>query len=191
VGYFDGLTSSSFQDHAGRTPAVLSMGGARPRFMSLAPTKIICGLRQQVKGFTIVSLVSIIISGKWFVVSVAVARDFHDVLFRLDVVSLPRLNGSDERLSLQESMTSRVPLMVAVVLWLLEIVAFAAFGCRHLHVGIDPSQWLLALPVIVFFGLGAATFAPHARAPAANWGASNLSLGNSRQVAKTRRAPEG
>jgi hypothetical protein len=61
------------------------------------------------------------------------------------------LRPSDERLSLQDSMTTQG-------LWLREIGALAFVGFGILIIVFDPGNWLIALASIVFFGLCAAVF---------------------------------
>jgi hypothetical protein len=63
------------------------------------------------------------------------------------------LRASDERSSLQDSMTSQARAHSATGLWLLQIgaLAFVAFGILILVV--DPDNWPTALGAIVFFGL--------------------------------------
>ena len=63
------------------------------------------------------------------------------------------LQASDERLSLQDSMTSQARAHSVTGLWLLQIgaLAFVALGIFILVV--DPDSWLVAFGSIVFFGL--------------------------------------
>ena len=63
------------------------------------------------------------------------------------------LQASDERLSLQDSMTSQARAHSVTGLWLLQIgaLAFVALGIFILVV--DPDNWLVAFGSIVFFGL--------------------------------------
>jgi hypothetical protein len=67
--------------------------------------------------------------------------------------TLGGLQASDERLSLQDSMTSQARAHSVTGLWLLQIgaLAFVALGIFILVV--DPDNWLVAFGSIVFFGL--------------------------------------
>ena len=67
--------------------------------------------------------------------------------------TLGGLQASDERLSLQDSMTSQARAHSVTGLWLLQIgaLAFVALGIFMLVV--DPGNWLVAFGSIVFFGL--------------------------------------
>jgi hypothetical protein len=65
---------------------------------------------------------------------------------------LPRLKRSDEKLSLQESMTSQARAHGPVVLWLLEIVAVLLFVASVVMLVFDPGSRLPGLACTVFFG---------------------------------------
>ncbi len=72
---------------------------------------------------------------------------------------LPRLQRSDEKLSLQESMTSQAQAHGAVVLWVLGIasIVFVVAGVAMLV--FDPGNRITALACTAFFGLCAAKIA--------------------------------
>jgi hypothetical protein len=63
---------------------------------------------------------------------------------------------SDERLSVQGSMTAQARAHSAAGLWFLEIGALAFVGLGIVIIVIDPGNWLIALGSIVFFGFCAA-----------------------------------
>jgi len=160
MGYFDGLTSASFkttQDgHRLFFPwGVLGSGYA------IASEQDYLRLRQQVKGFMIVSLVLVIGSGSFEGYFVPVVLGGVLIAFYLAWMwhLLRRLKVSGERMSLQESMTSQAHAFGAVVLWLLGIVAFACVGAGIYMLVVDPSQWRVALAAILISGLCVAKIA--------------------------------
>ena len=69
---------------------------------------------------------------------------------------LPRLQPSEEALSLQESMTSQARTHSAMGLWLMEIAALTFVGFGILIFVVDPSNRLVAIASTVFFALCAA-----------------------------------
>ncbi len=112
-------------------------------------------LRRQVKAYTIVSLVLIVGVAALQAYVGAVVLGALLIAFYLGWMRylLRGLQASDERLSLQDSMTSQARAHSATGLWLLQIgaLAFVAFGILILLV--DPDNWLVAFGSIVFFGL--------------------------------------
>jgi len=154
MGYFDALTSGSFKTaQDGRR--LFFPWGIWGRGYAMASEQDYERLRQQMKTYYIVSLVLIIgsVAAKIYVASIIVGAlllGFYLVWMRS---LLPRLQPSGERLSLQESMTNQARTHNVVVLWLLEI-AVLAFVCGGILILVfDPSNWLIALPSIGFFGL--------------------------------------
>jgi hypothetical protein len=118
-------------------------------------------LQQQFKVYMVVSLVLVIGSvplvGDLIALVIAtLLTGFYLVWMRY---WLRRLQPSDERLSLQESMTSQARAFSPLVLWLLEILALTFVGGGILVLIIDSSNWLIALVGIFLFGLVAAKFA--------------------------------
>jgi hypothetical protein len=160
MGYFDALTNSSFKT----TPdghRLFFPWGIWSRGYVIASDQDYDRLRQQMKIYYIVSLVLIIgsIVAKIYVGAIIIAALLLGFYLAWMWSLVPRLQPSHERLSLQESMTSQARLHNAVVLWLLEI-AMLAFVCGGvLNLIFDPSNWLIALPSISFFGLCAVAFA--------------------------------
>ena len=160
MGYFEGLTSSSFKiTQDGRR--LFFPWGVLGSGYALASEQDYQRLRRRLKAYMIVTLVLIIGSGSFqgYIVSVVVVvllLTFYLVwMWHL----LRRLKVADERLSLQESMTSGAQAHGVVVLWLLEIASLV-FVCGGIFMFIvDPNQWLVALAGIFFFGLGAVVFA--------------------------------
>jgi hypothetical protein len=155
MGYFNGLTSSSFK---------LTPDGRRLFFpwgilgsgYAIASEQDYLRLQRQLKAYLIGSLVLIIIGPGLFnsyigplVMAGALVAFYGIWMWRL----LPRLEKSGERLSLQESITTQAQAFGPTVLWLLEIGALAFVGCGILMFIIDPSRRLGALGVIAFFGL--------------------------------------
>jgi hypothetical protein len=171
MGYFDALTSGSFKTapDGGR---LFFPWGIWGRGYALASEQDYQRLQRQIKIYYIVSMALIIGPA---VANISVAVIIAALLLGFYLVwmlsLLHRLQPSDERLSLQESMTTQAHLHSAAGLWLLEIVALA-FVCGGVLILIfDRSNWLIALPSIGFFGLCAAVFArmlvlrAHAGAP--------------------------
>jgi len=118
-------------------------------------------LQRRFKTYYIVSL-ALIIGGValQYVVAVAVIvmliMGFHLVWMRS---LLRELQPSDERLSLQESMTAQARAYSATGLWLLEIIALVFVAAGVTILVFDPSRWLTALASIGFFGVCAVMFA--------------------------------
>jgi hypothetical protein len=160
MGWFDALTSGSFKT-APDGSKLFFPWGIWGRGYAVTSEQDYERLRQQMKTYYIVSLPLIIGSAvaKIYVAAIIIAAlllGFYLVWMRS---LLPRLQPSDERLSLQESMTSQARQYSAMGLWLLEVAALA-FVCGGILILIfDPSNWLIALPSIGFFGLCAVAFA--------------------------------
>jgi hypothetical protein len=160
MGYFDGLTSGSFKtSHDGRRlffPWGVLGGG-----YAIASEQDYLRLRQQVKTYVMVTLVLVIVSGMYEPYLMPLAAAALLVCFYLAWMwrVLPRLQRSDEKLSLQESMTSQAQAHSAVVLWGLEIasIIFVVTGIAMLV--FDPGSRLIALFCTAFFGLCAAKIA--------------------------------
>jgi hypothetical protein len=160
MGYFNGLTSSSFKIMPDGRRLFFPWGILGSGY-AIASEQDYLRLHRQLKGYMIVSLVLIIISPNLFEgyvgtgVIAGLLMAFYGVwMWHL----LPRLTNSGERLSLRETMTTQTQALGPTVLWLLEISTLAFVGCGILMVVVDPSQWLAALGVITFFGLCAAVF---------------------------------
>ena len=160
MGYFDGLTSGSFKTTPDGRRLFFPWGVLGSGYV-IASEQDYLRLRQQVKGYTIVTLVLIIAAGSFggYVVPIAVGALLMTLYLAWMWHLLRRLKASDVRMSLQESMTAQAQASGAVVLWLLEI-ATLALVCGGIFMFVaDPSQWLVALGVTIFFGLCAAMFA--------------------------------
>jgi Ca2+/Na+ antiporter len=111
-------------------------------------------LRRQVKAYMVVALVPIIVTAalRAYVGALVIAMllvVFYLVWMRF---LLRGLLPSDERLSVQDSMTAQARAHSAAGLWLLEIGALAFVGLGIVIIVIDPGNWLIALGSIVFFG---------------------------------------
>jgi hypothetical protein len=72
---------------------------------------------------------------------------------------LRRLEPTNERLSLRESITAQALAHKGWRLWLLESIALTFVALGVVIVVADPSDWPLAVFSITFFGLGAVYFA--------------------------------
>ena len=79
----------------------------------------------------------------------------HFLLLKCDRLT----SSSDERLSLQESMTSQARAYSAARLWRLEIAALTFEGVGIAIIVFDPSNRVIAFSSIVFFGVCAALIA--------------------------------
>jgi hypothetical protein len=159
MGYFDGLISGSFKTTQDGRRLFFPWGVLGSGY-SIASERDYQRLRQQVKGYMIVSLVLIIASGSFegYVIPVAVVALLTTLYLAWIWHVLRRLQHSDERLSLEESMTSQAQALSVMVLWGLEIGALALVGGGIIMLVVDPSQWLIALASIFLFGLCAAKF---------------------------------
>ena len=148
MGYFEGLTSSSFKTtQDGRRlffPWGVLGGGyiitSEQDYQQLVGTLAVASFQGYIVSLFVMAL-SLTFYAFW--------------MWHL----LRRLEVSDERLTLQESMTSGAQGHGMVVLWLLEVVSLA-FVCGGIFMlVVDPKQWPVALASILLFGLGAAKFA--------------------------------
>jgi hypothetical protein len=154
MGYFDALTSSYFKT-APDGRKLFFPWGVLGRGYVIDSEPDYERLRRQVKAYTIVSLALIIGVATLQAYVGAVVIGALLIAFYLGWMRylLRGLRPSDERLSLQDSMTSQARAHSATGLWLLQIgaLAFVALGIFILVV--DPGNWLVALGSIVFFGL--------------------------------------
>lgn len=153
MGYFDGLTSGSFKTtrdgHRFFFPwGVLGHGYA------IASEQDYLRLRQQMKAYMVATLVLVIASGIYDPYLAPLATGVLLVGFYVTWMwrMLPRLQRSDEKLSMRESMTSQAHAHGPVVLWLLEIVAIALFVASVVMMVFDPASRLTGLGCTVFFG---------------------------------------
>ncbi len=160
MGYFKGLTSSSFKIMPDGRRLFFPWGVLGAGY-AIASEQDYLRLQRQLKGYMIVSLVLIIIA-PYLVegyVGTAVIAGFLVAFYGLWMWNLlPRLTDSGEGLSLRESMNTQARAFGPTMLLFLEISALAFVGCGILMVVVDPGQWLAALGVISFFGLCAAMF---------------------------------
>ena len=157
MGYFDALTSSSFK--AGQDGRKLFFPwGVLGRGYIIDSDQRYDELRRLIKGYTIISLVSVIGSSSLlgtvasFVV-VGLLIGFYSIWM---LYLLRDLRPSDERLSLRESTTSQAKAHNLVVLWLLEIGALAFVVAGIVIFVVDPRNRLVAVASTLFFGLCAA-----------------------------------
>jgi Ca2+/Na+ antiporter len=160
MGYFEGLTSGSFKTtEDGRR--VFFPWGVLGGGYAIASEPDYQRLRQQVKAYMVVTLVAVIAAGMYEPYRAPLAAAALLVCFYLGWMwrVLPRLRRSDEKLSMQESMTTQARAHGPVVLWLLEIacIVFVISGIAMLI--FDPGSRLTALFCTAFFGLCAAKIA--------------------------------
>jgi Ca2+/Na+ antiporter len=160
MGYFDGLTSGSFKTTEDGRRLFFPWGVLGSGY-AIASEQDYLRLRQQVKAYMVVTLVLVIVSGMYEPYLAPLAAAALLVCFYLVWMRrvLPRLQRSDEKLSLQESMTSQARAHGAVSLWLLEIVSIALVVAGVAMLVFDPGSRLTALACTVFFGLCAAKIA--------------------------------
>jgi hypothetical protein len=153
MGYFDALTSSAFKTtEDGRR--LFFPWGVLGRGYVLTERQYE-KLRGQVKIYMIVTLVlviAVVVLKEYLATAVVVAFLIGFYLIWMKFV-LADLQPSEERLSLEESMTSQAITHNPVMLWFLTILSFAFVAAGVLILIVDPASWLIALGGIVFFGL--------------------------------------
>jgi hypothetical protein len=158
MGYFEGLVSSSFKTtEDGRR--LFFPWGVLGRGYTVGSEEHYSRLRNQVKAYTVVSLLAVIVTPNffrgytvalaWVVLSIAFYAAWMWVL-------LPRLQRADEGLSLKESMTSQARGHGPVGLWLLTIVSLVFVAGGVLMFVTEPGSRTVALVATLFFGLCAA-----------------------------------
>jgi len=157
MGYFEGLTSGCFKITPDGRRLFFPWGILGSGY-AIASEEGYGRLRQQVKSYLISGMVLIIGSLLFggYALEIATAAFLIALYLAWMCYLLPRLKHSGEKLSLQESMTSRAHAHGAVVLWLLEIAALAFVGSGIFVLIVAPGLWFIALASIVFFGLSAA-----------------------------------
>lgn len=153
MGYFDALTSGYFKT-APDGRKLFFPWGVLGRGYTIDSEQDYERLRRQVKAYMVVALVPIIVTAalRAYVGALVIAMllvVFYLVWMRF---LLRGLLPSDERLSVQDSMTAQARAHSAAGLWLLEIGALAFVGLGMIIIVIDPGNWLIALGSIVFFG---------------------------------------
>lgn len=160
MGYFDGLTSGSFKaTEDGRRlffPWGVLGGG-----YAIASEPDYQRLRTQVKTYMVITLAAVIASGMYEPYRAPLAAAALLVCFYLGWMwrLLPRMERSDESLSMQESMTTQARAHGPVVLWLLEIVSIVFVMSGIAIFVFDSGSRFTALFCIAFFGLCAAKIA--------------------------------
>ena len=160
MGYFDGLASGSFKTTEDGRRLFFPWGVLGGGY-DIASEPDYQRLRQQVKAYMVVTLALVIASGMYEPYRAPLAAAALHVCFYLGWMwrLLPRIERSDEKLSMQESMTSQARTHSPVVLWVLEIasIIFVVSGIAILV--FDPGSRLTALFCTAFFGLCAAKIA--------------------------------
>jgi hypothetical protein len=153
MGYFDALTSSAFKTtEDGRR--LFFPWGVLGRGYVLSEREYE-RLRGQVKIYMIVTLVLVIAMAalrEYLATAIVVAFLIGFYLIWMKFV-LPDLQPSEERLSLEESMTSQAVGHNPVMLWFMTIASFAFVAIGVLILIVDPAKWFIGLCGIVFFGL--------------------------------------
>lgn len=162
MGYFRGLTSSSFKTtEDGRR--LFYPWGVLGRGYLVGSEENYGRLRKQMKTYIVVSVVLIIVAPSLFRgfnlgVSAALAGVCLAFYLTWMCILLPSLNATDEGLSLKESMTSQARAHGPIVLWLLTIVSLVLVAGGVLMFVAQPGSRLIALVPILFFGFCAALF---------------------------------
>jgi hypothetical protein len=157
MGFFDALTSSSFK--TGQNGRKLFFPwGVLGRSYTIDSEQDYERLRQQVKGYMIVSLVLTISSGSFVgnLASFVIAGLLIGFYLIWMLFVLGRLMRSDERMSLQESAARQAQAHNLVVLWLLEIASVAFVVAGIFMFVVDPRNRLVAFASTLFFGICAA-----------------------------------
>ena len=153
MGYFEGLTSGSFKTARDGRRFFFPWGVLGSGY-AIASEQDYLRLRQQVKAYMVATLVLAISSGMYdpnlgpLAALVPLIGFYLMWMWRV----LPRLQRSDEKLSLKESMTSQAHAHGALVLWLLEIVAILLFVASVAMLVFDPGNRLTGFACTVFFG---------------------------------------
>ena len=159
MGYFDALTNSSFKTAQDGTRLFFPWG-VRGRGYRFASEQDYLRLRTQIKAYLIVSLVLIIGSGALvgYPYALAVVVPLLVFYFAWIPFVLRKLERSDERLSLQESITSQALEHNPTTLRFLQIAAivFVVLGAIMLLSGTGNQP--IAFASILFFGFGAIVF---------------------------------
>lgn len=160
MGYFDAVTNSSFKTTQDGRRLFFPWGTLGGGY-AIASEQDYLRLRGQVKVYIIAALLLMIVSNLFwnYAAALAVAALFLGFYLVWMWRLLPRLAFSDERLTLQESLTAQAQGHGAVRLWLLEIASLVFVGCGFWILAVEPRRTLIALAVIVFFGLCAVVFA--------------------------------
>ena len=149
MGYFDGITSGSFKTTEDGRRLFFPWGVLGGGY-AIASEPDYRRLRGQVKTYVIVTLMVVIASGLYapylapLTAGVVLAGFYLIWMWRL----LPRMQRSDEKLSLQESMTTQARAHSPTVLWSLEItsIIFVLSGIALLI--FDPASRLTAVGVL-------------------------------------------
>ena len=157
---FDGLTSGSFKATQDGRRFFFPWGVLGSGY-TIATEQNYRRLRQQVKAYMVVTLVLVIASGIYEPYRAPLAAAALLVAFYLAWMwrVLPHMERSDEKLSLQESMTTQARAHGPVVLWLLEIASIVFVISGIAIFVFDPGSRLTALFCTAFFGLCAAKIA--------------------------------
>ena|SRR5271165_4059187 len=155
MGYLDALTSSYFKTaQDGRK--LFFPWGVLGRGYAIASEQDYKRLQRQVKVYTVISLVliigAVVLGSQRFLWPLLIGVVLFYIVWTRYL--LRGLQPSDERLSLQD----RAAALSTVSLWLLEIGTLACVGFGIIILVVDPGNWLLALPLIAFFGLFAAFY---------------------------------
>ena len=154
MGYFDGLTSASFKTTRDGRRLFFPWGVLGGGY-AIATEEDYQRLRRQVKTYVVATLALVIASGIYEPYFAPLAAAAILVCFYLAWMwqALPRLELSDEKLSMEESMTSQAQAHGAAALWLLEIASIAFVVIGGVMLVFDPGSRLTALSCTIFFGL--------------------------------------
>jgi hypothetical protein len=159
MGYMDALISGYFKTTQDGGKLFLPWG-VLGRGYVIASEQDFKRLQRLIKVYMALSLVLIIGSGwlqpYWGGFAIAALLVVSYAIWVQFV--LRRLQPSQERLSLKESVAAGARAHSDASLWLLEIAALAFVGAGILILIVDPHNRLIALACIAFFGLAAVKF---------------------------------
>ena len=159
-GYFNALTSSSFKTMPDGRRLFFPWGVLGGGYI-IATEEDYQPLRQQMKAYTITSLVLII--GSVIALTTLAAFAVAALLIVAYAAWMPfllrGLQRSQERLSLTESMTSQARTHHTATLWALQIVALAFVVIGAVMIVMTPDQRLAGVASVLFFGVCAGIFA--------------------------------
>jgi hypothetical protein len=160
MGYFEGLTSSSFKTTEDGARLFFPWGVLGRGYL-VGSEEHYERLRKQVKTYLVVSLLLVIAAPTFFrgydlIIPSALAGISMAFYFAWMCFLLPRLGAADEALTLKDSMTSQARAHGPVVLWLLTIGSLVFVAGGLLMFFVQPGSRMVALAATLFFGLCAA-----------------------------------
>jgi hypothetical protein len=160
MGYFDALTSGAFKTNPdGRR--LFFPYGVIGRGYVLPSEEHYQRLYRQTKAFMIAALVLIIGASvlKAYVPAVVITALLVGFYVLWTQLTVRGLAPSDDRLSLQESMTAQAVTHNVAMLWAMEIFSLLFVAIGVIMLVTSSENWLIGLASVAFFGLCAAAFA--------------------------------